>query len=83
VSDTCGTSPPTPAPTPPPTPAPPTPPPSPGSCVGDADMWTAGYGHCVSYADGQLNHPYCDTDSDGTNGTSAKQVCVECGECTA
>jgi hypothetical protein len=50
------------------------------SCSGDHLTWNAGWGLCLTYAEGQSNHNWCDKDS--KDGFLAEQVCPQCGKCT-
>merc|ERR1719411_1529848 len=57
----------------------PTPSPTPAACVGDPDTFDAGWGPCKTYRHGKNNHRYCC--SDRAKGTTAAEVCYECGVC--
>ena len=42
--------------------------------------WNAGWGKCVTYAVGKMNHAYCKHDK--FKGVTANQACEQCGKCT-
>jgi len=75
-------SPPSPPPLPPSPPLPPPPSvPSRDSCQGDSSTWDAGFGGCSTYAPGESNDFFCDSDLSG--GLYAQEACEECGQCSS
>jgi len=52
------------------------------ACDDSIDDWKSKYGDCSTYAKGQTNHAFCETDTDRNKDILASEACSECLLCS-